>query len=118
MGTDLKYGNGDIPSFSAGHTKHEWTSWACMEALFPFLEEKYEERFGSEDQIKKMKLTNDEEAVSEGKNVEDGDGKNTGEDKETENPAETDEAKTEQAEETVDGLEKHEVEKSEKREDL
>lgn len=32
----------DIPCYSAGHTKHEWTSWACIDALFPFLEEKYD----------------------------------------------------------------------------
>lgn len=33
----------DIPCYSAGHTKHEWTSWACIEALFKFIETKYKQ---------------------------------------------------------------------------
>lgn len=36
-----KLDDDSIPCYSAGHTKHEWTSWACMDALFPFLEEQY-----------------------------------------------------------------------------
>lgn len=31
----------DIPKYSAGHTKHEWTSYTSIEPLFEFLEEKY-----------------------------------------------------------------------------
>lgn len=31
----------DIPRYSAGHADHEWTSWACIDAMFPYLEEKY-----------------------------------------------------------------------------
>lgn len=42
LNTELDSGPSDIPAFSAGHIKHEWTSWACMEVLFPFLEEKYQ----------------------------------------------------------------------------
>lgn len=36
----LTNGHG-IPEFSAGHARHEWTSWACIEPLFEFLEAKY-----------------------------------------------------------------------------
>lgn len=42
LNTELSSGVSDIPAFSAGHTEHEWTSWACMEVLFPFLEEQYQ----------------------------------------------------------------------------
>jgi len=31
----------DIPRFSAGHNDHKWTSWAAIDAVFPYLEEKY-----------------------------------------------------------------------------
>lgn len=43
LNTELDHSSSDIPCYSAGHTKHEWTSWACIDALFPFLEEKYAE---------------------------------------------------------------------------
>ncbi|XP_055317002.1 FAM172 family protein homolog CG10038 [Sitodiplosis mosellana] len=43
LDTELNTRSSDIPCFSAGHTKHEWTSWACMEALFPYLEEQYQD---------------------------------------------------------------------------
>lgn len=36
----------DIPRFSAGHVKHEWTSYSCRDALFEFLEGKHEEFMG------------------------------------------------------------------------
>lgn len=36
----------DIPRYSAGHVKHEWTSYSCRDALFEFLEEKYGEFLG------------------------------------------------------------------------
>lgn len=49
LNTNLDNRSSDIPCFSAGHTKHEWTSWACIDALFPYLEEKYAE-FGKDDQ--------------------------------------------------------------------
>lgn len=41
LDTELETSSGDIPLRSAGHTKHEWTSWACIDALFKFLEENY-----------------------------------------------------------------------------
>lgn len=31
----------DVPRRSAGHTKHEWTSWSCIVPLFKFLEKNY-----------------------------------------------------------------------------
>ena len=34
MGTPLDKGRGDVPLYSAGHTKHEWTSWAAMDWIF------------------------------------------------------------------------------------
>ena len=34
MGTPLDRGRGDVPLYSAGHTKHEWTSWAAMDMIF------------------------------------------------------------------------------------
>ena len=34
VGTPLDRGRGDVPLFSAGHTKHEWTSWAAMDMIF------------------------------------------------------------------------------------
>lgn len=30
-----------VGQYSAGHVKHEWTSWACIEPLFAFLGEQY-----------------------------------------------------------------------------
>lgn len=55
----------DIPCYSAGHTKHEWTSWACIDALFPFLEEKYDgfSKSKSEGIGKKDDVEDDEEDV-------------------------------------------------------
>lgn len=55
MNEKLGSRSGDIPCYSAGHTKHEWTSWACIDALFPFIEERYE------DFVKSMENENDEE---------------------------------------------------------
>lgn len=43
LDTPLKSPSTDLPQRSAGHTKHEWTSWACIDALFAFFEEKYSE---------------------------------------------------------------------------
>lgn len=43
LNTELKSSASDIPKYSAGHTKHEWTSHSCIEALFKFFEEKYAE---------------------------------------------------------------------------
>uniref|UniRef100_A0A8D7ZU56 UPF0528 protein CG10038 n=2 Tax=Culex pipiens TaxID=7175 RepID=A0A8D7ZU56_CULPI len=33
----------DLPRFSAGYTKHEMTSYSCMDALFKFFEQRYEQ---------------------------------------------------------------------------
>lgn len=41
LNTPLKLWPNDLPRRSAGHTKHEWTSWACIDPLFEFLEENY-----------------------------------------------------------------------------
>lgn len=32
---------GSVAQYSAGHAKHEWTSWACIEPVFEFVEERY-----------------------------------------------------------------------------
>lgn len=58
LNTDLKLSEIDVPCFSAGHTKHEWTSWASIDAVFPFLEEKYIE-------YQKYKSTNGRELHDE-----------------------------------------------------
>lgn len=55
MNEELDTRSKDVPCYSAGHTKHEWTSWACIDALFPFIEEKYE------DFMKSMADESDEE---------------------------------------------------------
>lgn len=52
LNTELKYSDSDVPCFSAGHTKHEWTSWACIDALFPYLEEKYKQFLESQGEEK------------------------------------------------------------------
>lgn len=41
LDTALQSPSADIPHRSAGHVKHEWTSWACIDALFPFLEDNF-----------------------------------------------------------------------------
>ncbi|XP_063708461.1 FAM172 family protein homolog CG10038 isoform X2 [Culicoides brevitarsis] len=43
LDTPLKKRTNDVPCFSAGHTKHEYTSWSCIDALFKFFEERYEQ---------------------------------------------------------------------------
>lgn len=50
LDTPLRSGAGDVPRRSAGHTKHEWTSWACIDALFAFLEDNYN-KFRSNDEL-------------------------------------------------------------------
>lgn len=42
VGKDQRSYDGDIKRVSAGHPKHEYTSWACIESLFEFVDEKYE----------------------------------------------------------------------------
>jgi len=41
LSTELKHRSNNIPRFSAGHKIHKWTSWAAIDAVFPYLEEKY-----------------------------------------------------------------------------
>ncbi|CAO1413679.1 unnamed protein product [Diamesa tonsa] len=43
--------HGDIIRVSAGHSKHEMTSYSCIESLFVFVDKKYKEMKGS-DEIK------------------------------------------------------------------
>lgn len=54
LNTELKSSNA-IPNYSAGHTKHEWTSHSSIEPLFEFLEQKYSE-FKQSKGAKKPKL--------------------------------------------------------------
>lgn len=42
--------HGDIKRVSAGHSKHEMTSYSCMESLFDFVEEKYKVMMGTDEQ--------------------------------------------------------------------
>lgn len=43
LGHELRSHEDDIKRVSAGHPKHEYTSWACIEALFKFIDGKYHE---------------------------------------------------------------------------
>lgn len=60
----MNHGSEDIPCYSAGHTKHEWTSWACIDALFPYLEEKYAE-FVKDGQSDESQSDEENDAVKE-----------------------------------------------------
>ncbi|XP_058452110.1 FAM172 family protein homolog CG10038 isoform X2 [Malaya genurostris] len=43
LDTTLTISKQDLPRYSAGHIKHEMTSYSCMDALFKFFEERYEQ---------------------------------------------------------------------------
>lgn len=49
LDTPLKSSANDLPRRSAGHTKHEWTSWACIDALFAFFENNYKQVHSSDE---------------------------------------------------------------------
>lgn len=55
LDTPLKLRTNDVPCFSAGHTKHEYTSYSCIDALFKFFEARYEEFTRHENVMKKQK---------------------------------------------------------------
>lgn len=55
VNTILKSYDGNMQLRSAGHHKHEMTSWSCIDSLFEFLNQRYEEERGST-KIKKQKL--------------------------------------------------------------
>ena len=59
MGTPLDRGRGDVPLFSAGHTKHEWTSWAAMDMIFADMDRAMDrdnkQRNGAEEKINKRR---------------------------------------------------------------
>lgn len=46
LGEEERSYSGDMPRVSAGHQKHEMTSYACMEALFEFVQKRYNEERG------------------------------------------------------------------------
>lgn len=56
LDSPVRTSDNDIPRYSAGHVKHEWTSHSCIEALFKFFEEKYEQLSTEENNSKKPKL--------------------------------------------------------------
>lgn len=41
LGTPERFYSEDMARVSAGHIKHEMTSWSCMKALFDFINERY-----------------------------------------------------------------------------
>lgn len=43
LDTTLTISRQDLPRYSAGHIKHEMTSYSCMDALFKFFEQRYEQ---------------------------------------------------------------------------
>ncbi|KAH8306448.1 hypothetical protein KR018_011557 [Drosophila ironensis] len=44
LDTPISASKGSIRKVSAGHTKHEWTSYSAIDSVFKFLEEKYQQR--------------------------------------------------------------------------
>jgi len=44
LDTPVSQSNKSIRKVSAGHTKHEWTSYSAIDSVFQFIEEKYEQR--------------------------------------------------------------------------
>lgn len=53
LDTVLRQHDGDMERRSAGHTRHEMTSFSCIDALFKFVNEKYEDE--SSPNAKKLK---------------------------------------------------------------
>ncbi|XP_062533652.1 FAM172 family protein homolog CG10038-like isoform X3 [Armigeres subalbatus] len=49
LDTTLTISKRDLPRYSAGHIKHEMTSYTCMDALFKFFEQRYEQFKGASD---------------------------------------------------------------------
>lgn len=43
LDTTLTISKRDLPRYSAGHIKHEMTSYSCMDALFKFFEQRYQQ---------------------------------------------------------------------------
>ncbi|XP_043654946.1 FAM172 family protein homolog CG10038 isoform X1 [Drosophila teissieri] len=44
LDTPVSQSKSSIRRISAGHTKHEWTSYSAIDSVFKFIEEKYEQR--------------------------------------------------------------------------
>nr|XP_017000346.2 FAM172 family protein homolog CG10038 [Drosophila takahashii] len=44
LDTPVSQSKNSIRKVSAGHTKHEWTSYSAIDSVFKFIEEKYEQR--------------------------------------------------------------------------
>ncbi|KPU79449.1 uncharacterized protein Dana_GF17730, isoform B [Drosophila ananassae] len=44
LGTAVLTTKGSIRKISAGHTKHEWTSYSAIDSIFKYIENKYEKR--------------------------------------------------------------------------
>uniref|UniRef100_A0A336LLT8 CSON001860 protein n=1 Tax=Culicoides sonorensis TaxID=179676 RepID=A0A336LLT8_CULSO len=55
LDTPMKTRTNDVPCFSAGHNKHEYTSWSCIQALFKFFATQYEKHTDLENPSKKVK---------------------------------------------------------------
>ncbi|KAI8118229.1 UPF0528 protein [Lucilia cuprina] len=58
LDTEIKTAKDDIKMVSAGHSKHEWTSYSAFESVFKYLENKYEEFISDEHKCKKPKVDN------------------------------------------------------------
>lgn len=111
LNTELESGTSDIPAFSAGHTKHEWTSWACMEVLFPFLEERYRDWLATkedESAEEAKKATEKVTGSSDDEDVEEKGAKKAKVDEDGEKEmSESDEDKEKEVEEKVEKDTKH-----------
>uniref|UniRef100_A0A0K8UX46 UPF0528 protein CG10038 n=3 Tax=Bactrocera latifrons TaxID=174628 RepID=A0A0K8UX46_BACLA len=55
LDSEIYTGEGEMHTVSAGHPKHEWTSYSAFESVFKFLEEKYERSQEIESTSKKAK---------------------------------------------------------------
>lgn len=56
LGTPIgSHPDGDMRKVSAGHANHEWTSYACIDALFDFLDKQYDMERESAPATKKTK---------------------------------------------------------------
>ncbi|KAM7364712.1 FAM172 family protein homolog CG10038 [Cochliomyia hominivorax] len=58
LDTEIKTSKDDIKMVSAGHSKHEWTSYSAFESVFKYLEQKYDEFITEEHKCKRPKVDN------------------------------------------------------------
>ena len=57
VGTPVEkmFGANDIPRYSAGHEKHEWTSWSAMKEIFKDMEKAGKEAIVKDEDLNEKK---------------------------------------------------------------